>query len=328
MKICTDKPDMLPSLDAIGLDPADQSHGMGRGIAPSRHRGATPTSSSRNFQIGLGINPAAGFGSKPGQRSGFDMGSRRGGDQGSEYPQADGWAVAGGSVPARLPTKPGDLSQFGKFNKTDKASAPLSFVPGSVFGRKEAGRESTALLRTNSSSNMFSMLSSNTAEPTLLKFDEPPSRKASRDSSHLAASELPHQRKQRQLPPRLKVVEEMATTPVSENASNAKDDEGGAPADTISEGEALTKTSDDLKEFIQTATAISPPQVPLSSAWSRSPPATQAQTPSAQSPAPFGSINLTHSRRPNTLGRRGVHVKDGVSVPTRNIGSIKQGAPN
>jgi translation initiation factor 4G len=74
MKICTVKPDMLPPLDAIGLDPADQCHGMGRGGAPGRRpTGATPPLSSRNSQTGLGINPPAGFGAKPGPGSGFNM---------------------------------------------------------------------------------------------------------------------------------------------------------------------------------------------------------------------------------------------------------------
>ena len=93
-------------------------------------------------------------------------GSRRGGDR-SEFnnPQQvgpDGWAVAGsGSGPPRPPPKAGDLSNFGKISKTQ----PMTFGPSSVFARKkgaESKREANS--RTNSSSTMFEMLSSQGAK--------------------------------------------------------------------------------------------------------------------------------------------------------------------
>lgn len=86
-------------------------------------------------------------------------GSRRGGDR-SDFAQVgpDGWAVAGNGPP-RPPPKAGDLSNFGKIAKT----TAMTFGPSSVFaGKKDSKRES--LSRTNSNSNMFSMLSQN-AEP-------------------------------------------------------------------------------------------------------------------------------------------------------------------
>ena len=93
-------------------------------------------------------------------------GSRRGGDR-SEFnnPQQvgpDGWAVAGsGSGPPRPPPKAGDLSNFGKISKTQ----PMTFGPSSVFaGKKGAENKREAISRTNSTSNMFSMLSSQGAE--------------------------------------------------------------------------------------------------------------------------------------------------------------------
>lgn len=93
-------------------------------------------------------------------------GSRRGGDR-SEFsnPQQvgpDGWAVAGsGSGPPRPPPKAGDLSNFGKISKTQ----PMTFGPSSVFaGKKGAESKRESISRTNSSSNMFSMLSSQGAE--------------------------------------------------------------------------------------------------------------------------------------------------------------------
>src|ERR1700683_1882585 len=91
-------------------------------------------------------------------------GSRRGGERGQFDQQAgpDGWAIAGGSTgQPRPPTKAGDLSNFGKINK----SATMTFGPSSVFaGKKDSkggGGRPESLSRTNSSSNMFSMLSQN-----------------------------------------------------------------------------------------------------------------------------------------------------------------------
>jgi translation initiation factor 4G len=87
----------------------------------------------------------------------------RGGDRG-EHPQTgpDGWAVAGGgSGPPRPPPKAGDLSNFGKISKPQ----PMTFGPSSIFaGKKGAESKREAISRTNSSSNMFSMLSSQAPE--------------------------------------------------------------------------------------------------------------------------------------------------------------------
>ena len=83
-------------------------------------------------------------------------GSRRGGERG-DHPQVgpDGWAVAGGPA-SRPATKAGDLSKFGKIDK----SAPMTFGPSSVFqkGDKSKSRESTIR---QGSTNMFSMLTIN-----------------------------------------------------------------------------------------------------------------------------------------------------------------------
>ena len=94
-------------------------------------------------------------------------GSRRGGDRNdrgdfSQQVGPDGWAVAGGgSGPPRPPPKAGDLSNFGKISKTQ----PLTFGPSSVFaGKKGAENKRETISRTSSSSNMFSMLSSQGAE--------------------------------------------------------------------------------------------------------------------------------------------------------------------
>ena len=68
MKVCVEKPDNLPNLEAIGLEPVDQN-AMTRGGSGRRGGGAMgPPSSTRSASIGLGINPGSGF------KSGFAMG--------------------------------------------------------------------------------------------------------------------------------------------------------------------------------------------------------------------------------------------------------------
>ncbi len=78
------------------------------------------------------------------------VGSRRGGDRGG----------VAGSNPARQPPKAGDLSNFGKIKKDQ----PLTFGPSSVFTNKKPDSKKEPISRTASSTNMFSMLSSQNAE--------------------------------------------------------------------------------------------------------------------------------------------------------------------
>ncbi|KAG1782037.1 hypothetical protein EV702DRAFT_504229 [Suillus placidus] len=67
--------------------------------------------------------------------------------------------------------------------------------------------------------------------------------------------------------------------------------------------------------------------LPSQSAWAKSPPQSRSSTapsPRSQSPAPTHVASLkasSHSRRPSALGR-GVSVRDGVSVPRNNVGSV------
>lgn len=65
MAVCKDKPDMLPPLDAIGLEPTEQHYAMSRG-GSGRHRQSSqnlgpPGMQRQNSGLGLGI---AGFGGK------------------------------------------------------------------------------------------------------------------------------------------------------------------------------------------------------------------------------------------------------------------------
>lgn len=87
-------------------------------------------------------------------------GSRCGGEQGDHLQVGpDGWTVTGSNVQAR-PSKVGDLLNFGKISK----GQPMTFSPGSVFAGKKNENKKESISRTASSSNMFSMLSSQNAE--------------------------------------------------------------------------------------------------------------------------------------------------------------------
>ncbi|EIW54449.1 uncharacterized protein TRAVEDRAFT_173662 [Trametes versicolor FP-101664 SS1] len=175
-------------------------------------------------------------------------GSRRGGDR-NDHQQIgpDGWAVAGGPAP-RQPPKAGDLSNFGKINK----STPMTFGPSSVFQKdKTKSREST--LSRQGSTNMFSMLSANpeiAAEVTSAKSSRPPSRKSSVDLGPGGAPEATPQRKRLQLLPRSVPVDGKAeSTPAGSTAGS--DDEGAESTSgpSMSVEEANTRISEDLKEF-------------------------------------------------------------------------------
>ena len=63
MSVCKEKPDNLPNLEAIGLEPVDQSHSMGRG--GSGRRGVSgamgpPSATTRQASVGLGLGPLNG----------------------------------------------------------------------------------------------------------------------------------------------------------------------------------------------------------------------------------------------------------------------------
>ncbi|KAG0708593.1 hypothetical protein DFH29DRAFT_987076 [Suillus ampliporus] len=206
----------------------------------SRNAVAAPTTIAAVHELAAKEKAAAEKESYNRQISMSRGGSRRGGDRNQEH-GPDGWAVAGGSVP-RAPPKAGDLSQFGKINK----GAPMAMVmgPSSVFagGKKDNKRET--LSRTNSSSNMFHMLSQNPelAPETSTKPSRPSSRKPSVDLGHGGAPEPAIQRRKLQLLPRSRpTAEENTTTP-------SEDEPEGAPT-AMSEAEAKKKIDEDVKEF-------------------------------------------------------------------------------
>ncbi|KAG0707986.1 hypothetical protein DFH29DRAFT_994615 [Suillus ampliporus] len=73
------------------------------------------------------------------------------------------------------------------------------------------------------------------------------------------------------------------------------------------------------------------PRLPTQSAWEKGPPqSSSSSAPSwrLESPAPSHATSLisaSHSRRPSALGQ-GMSVKDGVSVPRNNVGSVRPGS--
>ncbi|KAG1846582.1 armadillo-type protein [Suillus subalutaceus] len=168
-------------------------------------------------------------------------GSRRGDNRNQEH-GPDGWAVAGGSSVPRAPPKAGDLSQFGKISKGPAMAMVMG--PSGVFaaGKKDSKRET--LSRTNSSSNMFHMLSQNPelAAEASAKPSRSSSRKTSVDLGHAGVPEPAVQRRKLQLLPRsVLAAEENATTPSEEEPESAPT--------AMSEADVKKKIDEDVKEF-------------------------------------------------------------------------------
>ena len=173
-------------------------------------------------------------------------GSRRGGERGEPQVGPDGWAVAGSA--SRAPPKAGDLSNFGKINKTTS----MTFGPSSVFaGKKDSKRDST--IPRSGSANMFSMLSQN-AElanevPPPTKGSRPPSRKASIDlgSAGPDASGAPQRRRLNLLPRSVPKADEKDETPGASTVPS--EDEGESSSQVMSEEEVKKRIEEDSKEF-------------------------------------------------------------------------------
>ncbi|KAH0588820.1 hypothetical protein H2248_004620 [Termitomyces sp. 'cryptogamus'] len=155
-------------------------------------------------------------------------GSRRGGNR-DDYTQVgpDGWAVAGSGNAPRGPPKAGDLSNFGKINKT---TSSMSFGPSTVFAKKGGdGSKRESVSRSSSNSNMFSMLSQGDASPVEVKAPEP-------------------QRKRLVLAPRTKpTADEVATK--SESEAESEGEEVSSSSVEMTEEQATKKIDEDLKEF-------------------------------------------------------------------------------
>ncbi|KAK0226366.1 hypothetical protein IW262DRAFT_1361563 [Armillaria fumosa] len=75
MSICKEKPDSLPALDAIGLEPSDNqiNYPMSRGGSGRHRQGSGPVPPQRQNSTNLGFNQGSSFG-KGGPTSTFSMG--------------------------------------------------------------------------------------------------------------------------------------------------------------------------------------------------------------------------------------------------------------
>jgi translation initiation factor 4G len=111
MSVCKDRPDNLPRLDAIGLEPSEQPPYMSRGPGRRSMSGPAPPVSSRS-QIGLGINTGAGFvAPKIGSMNDFNFGKFQTTQKMTNeerYAMANRVASSSG-VPSAMPFRPAPM---------------------------------------------------------------------------------------------------------------------------------------------------------------------------------------------------------------------------
>ncbi|EPT00370.1 hypothetical protein FOMPIDRAFT_1049691 [Fomitopsis schrenkii] len=210
----------------------------------SRHAAAGPTTIPADHALAAKETAAK---EKDCQRtlSMLRCGSRCGGDREQHPLGPDGWAVAE-NAPSRVPSKAGDLSNFGKIETNS-----MSFGLTGVFAKDKDKRESASL--SYGSLNMFSKLMENpelAAEAAIATSSYPPSRKPSVDLGSAGASEPPQRKRRKlQLLPRSlpKPEETSRSTPAASDAGHSDDEESGAP--TMSEVEAKARVGGDSEDF-------------------------------------------------------------------------------
>lgn len=169
-------------------------------------------------------------------------GSRRGETRSSGYsmqPNADGWTSV---VQPRPTTTAGDLTKFGKIDKT----GTTTLGPASVFSRKDVKGRENSVPRPTSTSNMFAMLNSEViGEPVPGKSSRPPSRKPSADFTQTGLPEVASQRKKLTLLPRSLPRPGEDTKLLEEEVARSGDEvEPSLPPE-----KAKAKIGEDLKEF-------------------------------------------------------------------------------
>ena len=146
----------------------------------------------------------------------------------------DGWAVAGCSQ-SRPPSGAGDQSHFGKINKV----ASMVMCPSSAFdGKKDIKHE--LMTRTNSSSNVFLMLSQNPELAVEPKTSCAPNQKLSTDMDKPKSAP---QRKKLQLLPQSKPAFGDSAPTAFENEPET------TPVTQMSEADVKKRIDEDAKEF-------------------------------------------------------------------------------
>ncbi|PCH36545.1 ARM repeat-containing protein [Wolfiporia cocos MD-104 SS10] len=174
-------------------------------------------------------------------------GSRRGDNRGDHAQVGpDGWAVTGNASP-RAPPKAGDLSNFGKIQKTTSTT----FGPTSVFAGKDKNESRESTLGHTGSINMFSKLMENTelaSDAGNVKSSRPPSQEASVDFG-AGGAPVPQRRKLQLLPrtlPRTQPKYEADSTPAQTEAAK---DEQVSSVPSMTEEKAKQRVAEDSKEF-------------------------------------------------------------------------------
>ena len=142
-------------------------------------------------------------------------------------------------------TQGGDLSNFGKINKSGPAVMGLSSV---WAGKKDVAKHDSTLTRVSSSSNMFMTLGRDgEAVPETGSRPGRPSRR--RTSVDLGVGGIPEfQHKKLQLLPRSKPVEEENVVNGG-SADHSEDESGDEVTPAMSEADADQKIAEDIKEF-------------------------------------------------------------------------------
>ena len=248
MQVCREKPPHLLPPDALGIARIDQMSYAAMCEGPGGHNrplsAGVSASDARSAPIGLGI---AGFERSVPPNS-FMMGQFP--TPGSKLASEECFMIplgvrsaSVGSGPAvvfqgecvshsqpRPPPKAGDLSQFGKISKVT-----MVMGPSSVFTKKDSKRKSKT--RTNSSSNMFSMLNTELVET---KPSRAPSRRPNTD---LDKPEPTPQRRKVQLLPRKKPA------PGESAPTDSEDELEATPVIQMSEADAMKRIDEDVKEF-------------------------------------------------------------------------------
>lgn len=174
-------------------------------------------------------------------------GSRRGQQRG-DFPGPglavgpDGWTSVGGAPPPPRPTRAGDMSAFGKIERSG-SGRPLSLGmgPQNFFAKKQQKSSedgSKPPSRTNSSANMFEMLGQAENEQSQLK-----------DAG--GASERP----KLNLAPRTKPLprengQENGADDAEEDAGDEGEEEDGSPVE-LDDDAASRKIGNDVKEYLQ-----------------------------------------------------------------------------
>ena len=166
---------------------------------------------------------------------------------GSSAPGSDGWINVGSS--SQRSNKVGDLTKFGSIRNSSKSTSNVSLAPGGSLGsfskawnkgdNKDREDKSTILSRTNSTSNMYSVLESS---------------EGGRKSSEFSASEAqkpapPMERKKLALLPRTIGTASEESQATAKSATSKSASEAASSVSTMSEKMAGRNIDSTVEEY-------------------------------------------------------------------------------